>query len=355
MTIADATTRRDAHPAFGRHISDAWLAHEAAKRRGLWHPFYDWLEAPAGHSDSDAVVEAIDAALMAPIHGAVVSRAKRLRADRADFWSAVGELYMSAQLASCGLHTTLGNPDIRVASRGDAVDIEVNAIHATHDLTRLQEMIAGRLGRPGTVIIWCPDERTPIDLDTAESITSRTLALAASSASAPLLEHEVLGPDETGREVAISDLVGPETLRVFVQEGDPGYVASRTGPRTGLVDPWPGLMRRVREKLPQLAGTSCGVVAVEAGFSHASSIIWAERAALGHGTPVLRTEPDVAGLLIYWLDLRRHRPWRSYFVPNVDSACTKALLLRDVLLCLGAVAFPVVDDSSPSPVANGEA
>lgn len=354
MTIADATTRRDAHPAFGRYISDAWLTREAAKGRGLWHPFYDWLEAPAGHPDSEAVVDAIDAALMAPIHGAFASRAKRLRADRADFWSAVGELYMAAQLANCGLHTTLGNPDIRVASRGDGVDIEVNAIHATHDLTRLQEMIAGRLGGPGTVIIWCPDERTPIDLDRAESITSRTLALAASPASAPLLEHEVLGPYETGHEVAIGDLVGPDTLRVFVQEGDPGYVATRTGPRTGVVDPWPGLTRRVRDKLAQLAEASCGVVAVEAGFSHASSIIWAERAAHGYDAPRLRSEPHIAGLLIYWLDLRRHRPWRSYFVPNVDSACTAAPLLEDVLSCLGALAFPVVNDSEPSPEPNGD-
>lgn len=337
MTLDYARTRRDAHPRLGKRIGDDWLAREAAKGRGGWHPFYDWLAAPSGHADSDTILDAIEAALSAPVHGSVVDRAKRLKADRSDFWSAVGELYMAAALAACGLTPTLGKPDVMVTNGHDTVDIELNAVHATHDLTQLQETIAGRLSGPGTAIIWCADETLKLDPDTLREIADRAIAVALNPAGVPLEEHPgALVAGESGREVVISDLIDPTLVRVFIVDGDPGYVATRSGTRTGLVDPWPELQRRLREKEPQLSGSACGIVAVEAGFSDSSAIIWGERAALGFDAPVLRAGPNIAGLLVYWLDLRYHRPWRAYFVPNAAASWPGAPLVEEILRCLGA-------------------
>lgn len=338
MTLASATTRRDGHPRLAPYIKDEWLAREAAKGRGIWHPFYDWLEAPDGYAESESVISTIESALAFSIQGSA-SRAKRLTADRSDFWSAVGELYMAAQFANCGLSVTLGNPDVSVRDgSGEVVGIEVNAVHATHDLIQVHEMIAGSLAVPGRVTIWCADETKRVDQDTAQQIVDRVLAVAISPDTVPLAEYpDALGPDQFGREVSIADLVDPGVLRVFVQEGDPGSVATRTGHRTGYVDPWPDLVRRLEAKLPQLAGTACGIVAVDASFGRSSTVVWAERSALGYDAPSLRTDPNVAGLLVYWLDLRRHRPWRAYFVPNTGGRGASSRHVEAVLSCLGAV------------------
>jgi hypothetical protein len=339
VSLSDAIHRRDALPGLRRFISDAWLKREGAKERGRWHPFYDWLEAPKGHADADTILRAIETAVTSDISGAV-SRARRLTAGRSDFWSAVGELYMAAQLAGCGLAVELSSPDVRVRHAAGIVDLELNAVHATHDLTELQELIAGRLTVPGTVVVWCSDWRIKIGTALALEIAERVVSAARLLRSLPLAKHDVLGSDERASEVHVSDLVDEAHLRVFVAPGDPGCVVTRIGPRTRLVDLWPSIKQRVAQKLDQLASSPCGIVAIEAGFSHPSAVTWAKRAALGYDVPVLQTDENIAGLLVYWLDLRHYRPWRSYFVRNVVGACAESGPVTAVLDCLGTIRMP---------------
>ena len=341
VSLNSARERRDVHPNLAPYIRDDWLVTEARRGRALWHPLYDWLEAPAGHSDADATLDAIEGALGAQIGGALRSRAKRLTADRADFWSAIGELYLAARLSACGLEPALGSPDIVVSSgAGERLAIELNSIHATHDATRLQELLAARWTSPMNAILWRPDETIKIPLSRAGRVVTRVLDVAHTRSGVPVEIEDILGPGVRGLEVPIGDLIDPGTLRVFLKDGGPGNVESRSGLRSHLVDPWPDLERRLSEKLRQLEDYDCTIVAVEAGFAHAHSNVWAERAALGYGAPRLETNSNVAGLVLYWLDLRGHRPWKGYMFPNVAATCAGSSLLRDALACLGVATVP---------------
>lgn len=341
MSLTSARERRDVLSNLARYVSDDWLAVEARKGRGLWHPLYDWLEAPAGYNDADATLDSIEGALGAQIGGALASRAKRLTADRADFWSAIGELYLAARLSECGLNPALGKPDIVVSSGdGERLAIELNSIHATHDATRLQELLAARWISPMGALLWCPDRRIKIPLSTAQRVVARVLEAARTRSGVPVENEDTLGPRVRGLEVPIADLIDPGALRVFLKDGGPGNVVSTSGVRSRLVDPWPDLERRLSEKLRQLEDYDCAIVAVEAGFAHLHANLWAERAASGHGAPRLETKSNVAGLVLYWLDVRRHRPSKGFMFPNVKAICAGSSLLRDTLACLGIATVP---------------
>lgn len=336
MTLADAKERIASAPRLQSHVRPAWLESQATKGRGLWHPLYDWLEARPDHQEANLIVQTIEDALSAPIAGAVRSRGDRLRADDADYWSALSELYLAAALAKCGLSVELGNPDVTVTLGDDDLAIELTSIRRTSDTTRLTELLTAAWESPAQAVLKIPDETIRIPLRDARGIVQLMLEAGQGAATRAASGQELFGERlGNAREVDLSSVISPTRVRGFLEDGDPAYVITRSGVRTGMVDPWPDLQWRVAEKERQLAGVTCGLVAVEGGHTHSSAYIWGDRVRSGYDVPRLTAAAKIVGLLVFWMDLRQHSPWRSVFIPNSAWVGAWSEVTKRALSCLG--------------------
>jgi hypothetical protein len=162
---------------------------------------------------------------------------------------------------------------------------------------------------------------------------SSDLMLAAASDVGDMQIHE--GEDRWSAEVDLSTAISPHKVRGLLEGGDPAFLITRSGVRSTVPDPWPDLERRVSEKARQLAGASCGVIGVEAAHAHVSTYGWADRVRSGYAGPKLTTADNIAGLIVFWMDLRRGHPWRSIFVANSRWLRSQPSVLRQTLQCLG--------------------
>ena len=334
MGKAEALYWLATRPHLRSKVSDAWLDTEGAKRRGLWHPLYDLLQASPNHPDMPAMLDAIEAALAADLGGDVASRGRRLVAGGAgDYWSAISELYLAAALRACGLEATLGSPDVVAVdpADGSGVAIELTSIWRTADTTRLTEIIAGGwTGRSQPAIV-IPDETVHVSTPVADRILAAMLEadqrLHATNIPA--------GPAKAIREVDISTIISPSRVRAFLNPRSPQFMATRSGPRHVIVDPWPDLEYKVLEKERQLASHAHALVAVDGTHMHVTAYEWAERVKEGLEQPALNAPPNIAGVVLFWVDLRQHAPFRSVFVRNSNWTTPDPAALIRTLDCFG--------------------
>lgn len=332
MSLDDAIAGRAGHADLAKFVSTSWLRAQAARNRHDRHPLYDWLEAPPDHADADAVIGALDSACASGI-GDVRSRGRRLTADFSDYWSAMSELYLAAALRDAGLAARLGNPDVLVTENAESVAIEINAVQETGDAARLTAMLTASWDGELQGVIEIPDETVRITRRESEAIVELMIDAERMHRGTGRAWRRY----ETGQavEVDLSPVVSRDRVRGYLDAGDPAFFITRSGVRTNIRDPWPGLEERVRQKRRQLRDWPCAVVAVEYGHGHTSAYGWADRVAAGWDSPTLETDSNIAGLLVYWLDVRLHRPSRGIFIWNGHWGHQCALFDR-VLTALGA-------------------
>jgi hypothetical protein len=312
-------------------VSDRWLEKHGAEARGLRHPLYDLLQASPHQLDIEAMFDAIEAALAADVRGDVASRGRRLTSGSAgDYWSAVAELFVAAATRACGLEVTLGNPDVVVidAADGSEVAIELTSVWQTQDTERLIEIIAGGWSGKSQPSIVIPDETAHVSTPVARRI------LAAMLEADNQLERS---GRRTGDRVSvdISAIIEPKKVQAFLVLRSPNFVTSGSGGRSVMVDPWPDLEARVHGKVGQLSQTSCAIVAIDGTHMHRTAYPWADMVKEGHIDPVLDAPPNIAGVVLFWVDLRQHEPFRAVFVRNANCAGPDPAALIRTLHCLG--------------------
>lgn len=324
LGLAEALARTQARPHLARCVPVNWLEIESEKRHHQRHPLYRWLNAESPGSDADPFADALDSALAAST-GDVRSRCQRLTSgDQSDYWSAVCELYMVAALTGEGLPAKLGNPDVVVEDATGRVGVELNAVQETTDAARLQALLEETWDGELQAVIVVPDERV--------RITGREIeAIVGLMREAERVQRgTVTGPRYQGASIAVdlSSVIAPDKARANLEDGDPAFLITRSGVRSEIVDPWPGIEERVRAKRRQLGGEACALVAVELGHGHVTAYSWADRVRRGYDIPSLTTDAQIAGVVVYWQDLRRHVPYRALFVRNSTWTGTAAVLDR---------------------------
>jgi hypothetical protein len=328
---AEALHWLSARPRLAAIASDRWLDAQGRKRRGLRHPLYELLQAWPEQPGIPAIFDAMEAALSADVRGDVRSRARRLVSGGAgDYWSAVAELYVAAALRACGLEVALDSPDVLAVdpTDGSEVAIELTSVWRTEDANRLTEIIAGGwTGRyqPSIVI---PDETVHISTPVADRV------LAAMLAADQRLQASG-GPRSDEEEVDISSIIATSKVRAFLAPRSPEYMATGSGPRSTIVDPWPDLEAKVQEKVRQLAGRPCALVAVDGTHMHVTAYHWADMVMDDHIQPVLDMPPNIAGVVLFWIDLRQHQPFRAAVVRNSNWPDPDPAALVRALDCLG--------------------
>lgn len=275
--------------------------------------------------------DVIEAALASDIAGDVLSRARRLVSGGAgDYWSAIAELFVAAALRGCGLEVTLGTPDLVVVDPADhsEVAIELTAVWRTSDSQRLTEIIAGGWTGSSQPSVIVPDQATHISTRLADKILTAMLEA----------DHRLQaggGPKGEREEVDISSIIEPAKVRAFLAPRSPQFMVSRTGPRSTIVNPWPDLAMKVQDKARQLTGQACGLVAVDGTHIDVSAYAWAEMVKEGRFHPNLEAGPNIAGVTLFWPDLRHHVPFRAIFVRNSRSVGPDPSALTRALECLG--------------------
>jgi hypothetical protein len=292
------------------------------------HPLSAWLTASANHDDAMAFFDALEEAL-AVATGDVRPRVRRLvGSDEADYWSALTELYLAAALRTYGLSSTLGNPDIVVAAAdGSKVAVELTSTRQSADASRLHDTIARDWPGRYQAHLKIPDDRTRITLTQALAIRA---AMIQSDAAIESLESE------REREVDISSIIPPDHVRAYLNGGSPHLFVTTSGASRGVISPWPDIERRAKEKSHQLSGYECGVVAVEGGNGPKSAYIWADQVKAGDIVPALDVAANIAGVLLFWTDIRQHKPFRSVFVANGSWTGPYPIALTALLVCAGA-------------------
>jgi hypothetical protein len=312
-------------------VSDRWLEKHEAEARGLRHPLYDLLQAWPDQPGIEAMFDAIEAALGADVRGDVASRGRRLTSGGAgDYWSAIAELFAAAAIRACGLEVTLGNPDVVVmdAADGSEVAIELTSVWKTQDTERLIDIIAGGWSGASQPSIVIPDETAHVSTPVARRILAAML-----DADNRLGEP---GHRPTDREtVDISAIIEPTKVQAFLVPRSPHFVTSGSGGRSIMVDPWPDLEARVHGKVGQLSESRCAIVAVDGTHMHRTAYPWADMVKEGHISPVLDAPPNIAGVVLFWVDLRQHEPFRAVFVRNANWAGPDPAALIRTLDCLG--------------------
>ncbi len=292
------------------------------------HPLRAWLTASADHIDAIAFFDALEEALVVAA-GDVRSRIRRLvGSDEADYWSALTELYLAATLRTCGLHPTLGNPDLVVAGAdGSVVAVEMTSTRQSADASRLHDTIARDWPGRYQAHLKIPDDRTRITLTQARAIRAEMIQSDAAIQS--------LEPGQE-REVDIQRIISPTRVRAYLNGGSPHLTVTTSGASRGVISPWPDIERRAQEKSHQLTGFECGLVAVEGGNGPKSAYLWADQVKAGDVLPVLDVASSIAGVLLFWTDIRRHKPFRSVFVANSRWTSAYPIALIDLLSCVGA-------------------
>jgi hypothetical protein len=329
---AEAVHWLSARPRLAAVATDRWLDAQGGKRRGLRHPLYDLLQAGPEQPEIPAMFDALEAALSADVRGDIRSRARRLVSGSAsDYWSAVAELYVAAALRACGLEVRLDSPDVVAVDRSDGseVAIELTSVWRTEDANRLTEIIAGGwTGRYQPSII-VPDETAHFPTPVADRV------LAAMLAADQRLQTSG-GPRSDEEEIDISSIIAASKVRAFLAPRSPEYMATRSGPRSTIVDPWPDLEAKVQEKVRQLAGRPCALVAVDGTHMHVTAYHWAEMVKDNHVRPILDAPPNIGGVVLFWVDLRQHQPFRAAVVRNSNWPGPDPVALVRALDCLGA-------------------
>jgi hypothetical protein len=318
---------RTTYPAVARILKRRWITAQAGEAVENRAPLYRWLEGPDDATRSgflDALVAALESLSS---HAGLPERLDRLRADQVGFWSALTEIFLAAHLDRSGVPTTLhpDTPDLRAHVPGHAaVGIEITAGFPTLSWSQFYEAIAATWDGPGTLVLLCPDESVRFLVRDRDTLLDRLRSLDRSVLELPD-PIENLGDDYRYRDesfgrselrVPTSDIIDPGSLEIFWNLDGQTYVASRSGARWGYKDPWPDVVDRADEKARKLPRDEVSIVAIEGGFLHPSTHIWAQMLAEGHIEVGLVLDAYVAGLMVYWQDVTRLAPSRPIFVWN---------------------------------------
>jgi hypothetical protein len=330
MSLADVEGRLAHAPLLRAVVPARWISEQSALGRGYWHPLYNLLDAtPTMWPEVDQFVGALEATLGAPLKGQVRTRVKRLfSSDLADYWSALCELYFGAWLTSIGLEVTLaGSPDLIARSAEGEIAFELTARQQTTDLDRLQERLTALWSGPGAAVLDCDDH----GIHFGPEIDAAVVRLFLDAG-------EDLRRQSTIDEAIELDLTGsgaPSELSARIAPRPVPYVLSQSSARWGFVDPWPSIQRTVSLKQNQLAGQKCGVVAVELGHDTSDAHLWRIRLAFQSEPLRLEADPHIAGVLVYWQDIRRHGPTDAIFVPNRAWSGNETALRSHILRAAG--------------------
>jgi hypothetical protein len=330
MSASDVQEKLDRAPRLKAMVPADWIETQSMLGRGYWHPLYNLLDAsPLIWADVGDFVSALDAAIGAPVKGQVRTRAKRLfGSDLADYWSSLCELYFGAWLTTLGLEATLsGRPDLIARRGGSEIGIELTARQQTTDLDRLQERLTGVWRGPGAAVLDCDDNGIHFGPEIDAAVVQLFLAAAADLRRRP----------STGEpaELDMTTSGAPSGLSARIEPRPVPYVFSQSSAAWGFTDPWPSIRKTVEAKQNQLTGQRCGVVAVELGHDTSDAHLW--RIGLAYRTEplVLEADPHIAGVLVYWQDIRRHGPADAIFVPNIASSGHEVTLLAEILAAAG--------------------
>ena len=300
-----------------------WLAVQAALDPPRRHPLYSWLELPDEFPETSDSVQSLCAALRAPVGGDTRSRRKRLiSSDRADYNSAMCELYMAAALVEGGLPTTLGNPDLTVDDATGSLFIELTSAQKTTDLATLQVALADALSPYSAgAQLEAPHDSMRLTTGQRERIVAAAIAVAAA---------RPLGPTS----VDTSRIVSDRDLRVAIVPAQP-YLSLHGTSAFGGSDPTVLIEAAIADKARQLIGIDPVILGVELSGSDWGSHLWAIRVAYGQ-TPTVSvpSRPGLVGVLAYWQGRRSLWPYMRVWLVNDARPEPLPALATRVLDCL---------------------
>jgi hypothetical protein len=282
-----------------------WLAAQAALDPAHRHPLYDWLELPDAFPETLESVRSLCAALRAPVGGDTGSRRRRLTSsDRADYHSAMCELYMAATLVKCGLSTTLGNPDLTVQDATGSLFLELTSAQRTADLAMLQVALTDALGAYSAgAQLDAAHDTLRLTTDQRERIVGAAVAVAGA------------GPLEP-TSVDLEAIIPGRDLRLAIMPSQP-YVGLQDASVFGGTDPMLLIEAAIADKAKQLRDVTPVILGVELTGSDWGSHLWAIRVAFGE-VPVVSipARPGLVGVLAYWRGRGSLRPYMRVWLPN---------------------------------------
>lgn len=325
MGLTEARTHVSSRPELAailpRRID--WLAAQAALDPAHRHPLYDWLELLDAFPETLESVRSLCAALRAPVDGDARSRRRRLTSgDRADYHSAMCELYMAATLVECGMSTTLGNPDLTVQDATGSLYLELTSAQKTADLAMLQVALTDALGAYSAgAQLDAPHDTLRLTTDQRQRIVGAAVTVAAARPLQPM-------------PVDLEAIIPGRDLRLAIVPSQP-YVGLQAASAFGGTDPMPLIETAIGDKSKQLRDVEPVILGVELTGSDWGSHLWAIRVAFGEVPTVsVPSRPGLVGVLAYWQGRGSLRPYMRVWLPNDAWRGPIPPLAARVLECL---------------------